>query len=178
MAAHSSDSELLRLLAQPADRSRNIKTKTSAKPILIEEPAPTPSSCPDVIEHLLEAALAHNNLNNFDEALKFLEAASVHVTDAEINSCGEKDKSPAAMPYFSLKMYILMCKGNVSQSRRDDEHSMLYFLEGWQIAKAQEAENWETTFLNAIGTLAYNCGRYEVACMCFHAVCEFRFKVV
>lgn len=47
---------------------------------------PVPSRCPELIEQLLEAALAHHNLGSFEDSLKFLEAARIHLVDADQTS--------------------------------------------------------------------------------------------
>ena len=55
--------------------------KLTSKPVVIGDAVPVPAICPEPVEQLLQAALAHHNLGSFEEALKFLEAARMQLED-------------------------------------------------------------------------------------------------
>jgi hypothetical protein len=57
------------------------KIKLPSKPVVIADALPVPSQCPDSVEQLLEASLAHHNLGSYEESLKFLEAARIQLKD-------------------------------------------------------------------------------------------------
>ena len=141
------------------------------------------------MQQLLEAALAHHNLGSFEEALKFLEASSIQLTDVlyrnkEVLEHRKSIKvylSPALhieTDYFDLEMYILLCKGNVYQSCGDDEQSLLHYMEAFSKAHHRVDKDWEVISFNSIGMLAYFNLRYDVALLCFHTVAIFREAVI
>jgi tetratricopeptide (TPR) repeat protein len=183
------------------DRDRT-STKLTSKPVVIGDAVPVPPICPEPVEQLLQAALAHHNLGSFEEALKFLEAARMQLEDisrrvepaplpvraaddsADEGEDGDKDTTSeadfsapepavASIP-LDLELYVTLCKGNVYQSCGDDEQSLLHYMDGWDRALADADRDWEIVCLNSIGTLAYYSLRYDVALLCFGAVAAYR----
>lgn len=59
------------------------KVRLPSKPVVIGDALPVPAQCPDSVEQLLEASLAHHNLGSFEDSLKFLEAARIQLADIE-----------------------------------------------------------------------------------------------
>lgn len=78
-----SGSEALELLAAPSDEINEVRQKLSSKPVVIGDAVPVPTTCPEVVEQLLQAALAHHNLGSFEESLKFLEASRLQLLEIE-----------------------------------------------------------------------------------------------
>ena len=196
------EAEVLAIIASAGDESNGHshsadgKVRLSAKPVVIGDALPIPQKCPDLVQQLLEAALAHHNLGSFEEALKFLEAANIQLIDIEFRS---RDKEPDVRTkmskaaasaaaaeqvlanqamYFDLQMYIVLCKGNVYQSCGDDEQSMLHFMEGLSKAEVKKDKDWEMICINSIGLLAFYNLRYDVAAICFNALSEYRQTVI
>jgi hypothetical protein len=175
-------SHVLQLLSMPGEETLDVKARLPSKPVVIGDALPIPADCPDTVDQLLEAALAHHNLGSFEESLKFLEAARVQLseilqslkqssTEEQINDLKRVNS------YFDVLQYITICKGNVYQSCGDDEQSLIQYMEGWSKAKSNKDQDWEIVFINAIGMLAFFTLRYEVALLCFHCVREYREKV-
>jgi hypothetical protein len=68
--------------APPIDEAGDrAAAKLSSKPVVIGDAVPVPAVCPEPVEQLLQAALAHHNLGSYEEALKFLEAARMQLED-------------------------------------------------------------------------------------------------
>jgi len=70
--------------ANPAEEGQSTErnsSKLSSKPVVIGDAVPVPAICPEPVEQLLQAALAHHNLGSFEESLKFLEAAHMQLED-------------------------------------------------------------------------------------------------
>jgi len=65
-------------------RSAGPSMKYASKPVVIGDALPVPNECPEDIEQLLEAALAHHNLGSYEESLKFLEAARLQIEEVQI----------------------------------------------------------------------------------------------
>lgn len=187
-----SGSEIVALLASTSLEERlESRSRLSSKPVVIGDAVPVPSVCPEPVEQLLQAALAHHNLGNFEESLKFMEAARMQLEDfvrrvvlqkrrEEALKLGEDvghppvtDTAPAEIP-FDLELYVTLCKGNVYQSCGDDEQSLLHYLDGWERASSKGEKDWEIVCLNSIGMLAYYSLRYDVALLCFAAVAAYR----
>eukprot|EP01038_Epipyxis_sp_PR26KG_P008099 gene8099-10970_t len=195
------DLSVLQLLSEPSDELLELKARLPSKPVVIGDAVPIPTECPESVEQLLEAALAHHNLGSFEESLKFLEAARVQMADIEFRKKEIESKtnkinstvtgivinqdphsnnnnhflSPNSMP-LDMEMYITLCKGNVYQSCGDDEQALLHYMDGWAKARDHKDEDWEVISLNSIGLLAYYNLRYDVALICFHRVRSFRSK--
>lgn len=178
----SPDSEVLALLSSPKDDILDSKVRLQSKPVVIADALPVPAQCPDSVEQLLEASLAHHNLGSFEESLKFLEAARVQLNDIhqrfiEYEKVHGQQNPESKLMFIDLEMYITLCKGNVYQSCGDDEQSLLNYMDGWAIAKNNCDNDWEIICLNSIGMLAYYNLRYDVSILCFHAVVNFRQSV-
>jgi hypothetical protein len=62
-----SDAPILSLLSKSSDEFPDGKVKLPSKPVVIFDAVPIPSCCPETVEQLLEAALAHHNLSSFEE---------------------------------------------------------------------------------------------------------------
>lgn len=151
--------------------------KMSGKPVVISDTLPVPKNCPEIIEQLLQAALAHHNLGNYEEALNFLEASKMQMsvlgllrTGTDNNNAGIAASSEA----FDLELYITLCRGNIYQSSGDDEQSLSTYMEGLSTARKAKDRDWESICLNCIGVLAYYSVRYEVALLCFCVVSKYR----
>ena len=178
-------SEVLVLLASPPDEVLDTKVRLPTKPVVIGDALPVPAQCPLEIEQLLEAALAHHNLGSYEDSLKFLEAAHIHVVDLDQHRKADPHRKPPnaeqlkAMDTMTLdmEMYITLCKGNVYQSCGDDEQSLLTYMEGWTRASTKNDLDWEVIAINAIGILAYYNLRFDVALLCFHLVGNYRVDV-
>lgn len=187
-----SGSEIVALLASTSLEERfESRSRLSSKPVVIGDAVPVPSVCPEPVEQLLQAALAHHNLGNFEESLKFMEAARMQLEDLEKRLAMQKrreealklgeevghspvlDIAPAEIP-LDLEMYVTLCKGNVYQSCGDDEQSLLHYLDGLERASSKGEKDWEIVCLNSIGMLAYYSLRYDVALLCFAAVAAYR----
>lgn len=185
------DSEIVALLSTPKEDIVDTKIRLPSKPVVIGDALPVPSLCPETVEQLLEASLAHHNLGSFEESLKFLEAGRIQLADIErrlrdkekIQSNTQatlntvltaEEEAENKLMYMDLDMYITLCKGNVYQSCGDDEQSLLHYLEGWTTAKKNNDKDWEIISLNSIGMLAYYNLRYDVSLLCFHAVVQYR----
>ena len=199
------DSEVLALLSAPREGGEVVESKVRlpSKPVVIGDALPVPALCPDSVEQLLEASLAHHNLGAFEDSLKFLEAARIQLADIEHRTAEAEERSMALhgagsssnmmnagsdkkqqqhsserkLMYMDLDMYITLCKGNVYQSCGDDEQSLLHFMDGWAAAVHAQDRDWEVICLNSIGMLAYYNLRYDVALLCFHAVVNYRSSV-
>ena len=79
-----SGSDVLALLsaaAPPDEAGDRAAAKLASKPVVIGDAVPVPAICPEPVEQLLQAALAHHNLGSYEEALKFLEAARMQLED-------------------------------------------------------------------------------------------------
>ena len=194
-------SDVLAMLSNNSldDGANESKNKLTSKPVVIGDAVPVPAICPEPVEQLLQAALAHHNLGSFEEALKFMEASRMQLEDiaarlqanaAGVEEGGEnndekepvekedivpQDVTDSGIP-LDLELYITVCKGNVYQSCGDDEQSLLHYLDGWDRAVAQEDKDWEVVCLNSIGMLAYYSLRYDVALLCFASVAIYRAK--
>jgi hypothetical protein len=167
------------LLTGPKEEILDTKAKLPTKPVVICDALPIPLNCPETIDQLLEASLAHHNLGSFDEALKFIEASRIQLQDiigSELKKGQESEKN-INNKYFDLKMYITMCKGNVYQSCGDDEQSLIQYMDGYTRATLQKDYDWEIICLNSIGVLAFFNIRYDISLLCFHLVYEYREKV-
>mgnify|MGYP005991056343 CR=1 FL=1 len=194
----SPDSEVLQLLSTPKEDAVETKVRLPSKPVVIGDALPVPAQCPDSVEQLLEASLAHHNLGSFEDSLKFLEASRIQLADIEQRSTEHEGRGRARttdngpknpeeeedveaperkLLFIDLEMYITLCKGNVYQSCGDDEQSLLHYLEGWAAAAQAKDKDWEIICLNSIGMLAYYNLRYDVAILCFHAVVNYRLVV-
>lgn len=64
--------------------------KYASKPVVIGDALPIPTDCPEEVEQLLEAALAHHNLGSYEESLKFLEASRLQLEEIEVARKGEE----------------------------------------------------------------------------------------
>jgi hypothetical protein len=73
--------QLLNVISTKSDETIDTKSKLPTKPVVICDALPIPSNCPDTIDQLLEAALAHHNLGSFEDSLKFLEASRVQLVE-------------------------------------------------------------------------------------------------
>ncbi len=174
-------SSVLHLLSTPGEEVLDLKSRLPTKPVVIGDALPIPVDCPDTVDQLLEAALAHHNLGSFEESLKFLEAARIQLSEilqgfknsSEVNSSDLQKVNS----YFDVQMYVTVCKGNVYQSCGDDEQSLIHYIDGWSKAKATSDSDWEIVCINSIGMLAFFSLRYEVALLCFHKVHEYREQV-
>lgn len=191
----SPDSEVLTILSAPKEDVLETKVRLPSKPVVIGDALPVPAECPDSVEQLLEASLAHHNLGSFEDSLKFLEAARIQLADIERRTAeaeghhNAQRRSPTPggddepevperkLLFFDLDMYITLCKGNVYQSCGDDEQSLLHFMDGWSQAAHAKDRDWEIICLNSIGMLAYYNLRYDVSILCFHAVVNYRMEV-
>ena len=192
----TSDSPILGLLAALEMDALETKVRLPNKPVVIGDAIPVPQYCPESVQQLLEASLAHHNLGSFEDSLKFLEASRIQLVDdiykvkpvmtgskKEQKESEDRVKGESAS-LFDLDMYIIVCKGNVYQSCGDDEQALLMYMEGWAkaIIKASNdpsvngisSKEWEMVCVNSIGMLAYYNVRYEVAALCFHSVANFR----
>jgi hypothetical protein len=175
------DSAIFQILAEPSGDDMAAletgKARLPTKPIVIGDAVPMPSQCPEMVENLLEAALAHHNLGSFEESLKFLEAARINIVECDRSALAVKT-SPTDITFssvlFDIQMYIILCKGNVYQSCGDDEQSLLHFMEGYSLAISNADKDWEIICLNSIGVLAYYNVRYDIASLCFNSVSLFR----
>lgn len=174
-------SSILQLLSSPGEEILDGKARLPTKPVVIGDALPIPADCPDTVDQLLEAALAHHNLGSFEESLKFLEAARIQLTEILQGYKVSNDIDSADLQkvnsYFDVQMYIAVCKGNVYQSCGDDEQSLIHYMDGWSKAKSTADLDWEIVCINAIGMLAFFSLRYEVALLCFHKVHEYRDQV-
>ncbi|KAJ1427008.1 hypothetical protein B484DRAFT_397353 [Ochromonadaceae sp. CCMP2298] len=174
------DSEVLLLLSAPKEEILDAKVRLPSKPVVIGDALPVPASCPDSVEQLLEASLAHHNLGSFEDSLKFLEAARIQMRDLQNRALQEEkagdkeDARDSKLMYMDLDMYVTLSKGNVYQSCGDDEQSLLNYLEGWAASVNFKDKDWEIICVNAIGMLAYYNLRYDVAILCFNAVVTYR----
>lgn len=173
---------ILMISTNPKDDVDDNKIKLSSKPVVIADALPVPSQCPDSVEQLLEASLAHHNLGSYEESLKFLEAARIQLKDIhqryqEYEKIHGLQNPESKLMFLDLEMYIMLCKGNVYQSCGDDEQSLLNYMDGWSTAKTNQDKDWEIICLNSIGMLAYYNLRYDVALLCFHIVVHFRNEV-
>lgn len=74
-------SDILQMISLPNDENLDAKSRLASKPVVIGDAVPVPAICPEPVEQLLQAALAHHNLGSFEEALKFLEAARMQLED-------------------------------------------------------------------------------------------------
>lgn len=79
--------------------------------------------------------------------------------------------------FLDLRLYLIICKGNVYQSCGDDEQSLVQYLEGFHLAHSFHDYDWEIICLNSIGVLAFFNLRYDVAILCFYLVYEYRERV-
>jgi hypothetical protein len=179
----SPDSEVLLLLSAPKEEVLDsTKQRLPSKPVVIGDALPVPSLCPDSVEALLEASLAHHNMGSFEDSLKFLEAARIQLRELQRRDSvelkpqhGEEEVDlDSKMMYLDLDMYVTLCKGNVYQSCGDDEQSLLHYLDGWAASVNYKDRDWEVICVNAIGMLAYYNLRYDVAILCFNAVVTYR----
>ena len=191
------DKELRSLLStsNQSEECLDAKNRLTSKPVVIGDAVPLPVACPEIVEQLLQAALAHHNLGSFRESLNFLEAARLQLVEIQrrirksrtqrLGAQADDGADAAASPDkdghddskdipTDLSLYILICKGNVYQSCGDDEQSLLQYMEGWSLAKRSCEKDWEIICLNSIGILAYYSLRYEVAFMAFYAVAKYR----
>ena len=187
------NSSLLSSVLPSVDDISGVADKHSSKPVVIGDALPVPASLPRVTQQLLEAALAHHNLGNYAEALKFLDAVraeyiemsfqqqdehslpSIH-NNNNSNNNNSSIRKANELP-LDLDVYILLCQGNVYQSSGDDEQSLLRYMRAWNIARAHADKDWEYVCLNCIGMLAYYSVRFEVALFCFKITCEYREEV-
>ena len=62
------------------------QVRMASKPVVIGDALPIPQKCPEAVQQLLEAALAHHNLGSFEESLKFLEAANIQLVDTRFRA--------------------------------------------------------------------------------------------
>lgn len=163
-----------------------ISNKLASKPVVIGDALPLPAGCPESVEQLLEAALAHHNLGSYDEGLKFLEASRVQLLSLEKQLVDSKNKAGGNMNETNIEdlhlplpldMYIRICKGNVYQSCGDDENSLLQYFECLSLANDAQDIEWEMICINNIGMLAYYNMKYETALKCFTRVVTFREQV-
>jgi tetratricopeptide (TPR) repeat protein len=171
-------SSVLQLLSTPGEEVVDGKTRLPTKPVVIGDALPIPVDCPDTVDQLLEAALAHHNLGSFEESLKFLEAARIQLSEIiqGYKTSNDIDNSDLQKvnSYFDVQMYITICKGNVYQSCGDDEQSLINYMEGWSKSKGTGDTDWEIVCINSIGMLAFFSLRYEVALLCFSKVYGYR----
>jgi len=191
LAITAPDANVLALLSAPKDEVLETKVRLPSKPVVIGDALPVPAMCPDSVEQLLEAALAHHNLGGFEDSLKFLEAARIQLSEVESRTKEQEEKEKDRVPsgggmdreaqkqenrlmYMDLEMYITLCKGNVYQSCGDDEQSLLQYMDGWGLAEKYEDKDWQIICVNSIGMLAYYNLRYDVAILCFSAVVSYR----
>lgn len=73
------------LPVESPEEMHSAKRNLLNKPVVIGDAIPVPSTgeCPESVEQMLQAALAHHNLGNFEESLKFLEASRVQLFSHE-----------------------------------------------------------------------------------------------
>jgi hypothetical protein len=90
------DSEVLQLLSAPKEDVMETKVRLPSKPVVIGDALPVPAECPDSVEQLLEASLAHHNLGSFEDSLKFLEAARIQLADIEARSAEAEGRTRPA----------------------------------------------------------------------------------
>ena len=168
--------------------------KLTSKPVVIGDALSLPDNCPETVEQLFEAALAHHNLGCFEEALKFLEAARVQLIQVQKHALETEKKSSESHQKKSAEdieveeqneillpldfyVYVTICKGNVYQSCGDDENSLLLYFECLKRAISENNQDWEMICINNIGMLAYYNVKYQLALKCFSKVANFREKV-
>jgi hypothetical protein len=185
MPGNDSSSETARLLSAPKDTSSvEMRVRLPSRPVVIDDALPMPTLCPDSVEQLLEASLAHHNLGNHDDSLKFLEAARMQLDETEMRFAAadptmqlldrDQQERESRLLYKDAEMYVTLCTGNVCQSCGDDEQSLLHMMHGWVAACEFEDKDWEAVCVNSIGMLAYHHMRYDTAALCFNAVEHFR----
>lgn len=177
------DDPLLQTAQTGIGEVAEVKAKLPSKPVVIGDAIPIPSVCPQEVQQLLEAALAHHNLGSYEESLKFLEASSIQLTDIQYRSkeiadqqrkSSSRTTTTTTTDFFDLEMYIVLCKGNVYQSCGDDEQSLLHYLEAFSKAGYRSDKEWELISLSCVGLLAYFNLRFDVSLLCFRSVALFR----
>ena len=90
-------SEVVALLASTSlEEKLETRARLSSKPVVIGDAVPVPSVCPEPVEQLLQAALAHHNLGSFEESLKFMEAARMQIEDIERRAALQRKRAAAA----------------------------------------------------------------------------------
>lgn len=78
-------SDVLAMMSLPNDIV-DAKSRLTSKPVVIGDAVPVPAICPEPVEQLLQASLAHHNLGSFEEALKFIEAARMQLEDLSLKA--------------------------------------------------------------------------------------------
>lgn len=90
-------SEVVAMLASTSlEEKLETRARLSSKPVVIGDAVPVPSVCPEPVEQLLQAALAHHNLGSFEESLKFMEAARMQIEDIQRRAALQKKRVAAA----------------------------------------------------------------------------------
>ena len=69
--------------------------RLASKPVVIGDAVPVPPICPEPVEQLLQAALAHHNLGSYEESLKFLEASRMQLEDLSRKVLTAPEEEPA-----------------------------------------------------------------------------------
>ena len=55
-------SDILSMISLPNDENLDAKSRLASKPVVIGDAVPVPAICPEPVEQLLQAALAHHNI--------------------------------------------------------------------------------------------------------------------
>jgi hypothetical protein len=119
------NSEVLQLLTAPKeDLPPESRARLPSKPVVIGDALPVPAMCPDSVEQLLEAALAHHNLGSFEDSLKFLEAARIQLVDIERRNAEADGKAHPHhhSPSAAASPTPHSPKPNAHDDEDDDEH--------------------------------------------------------
>jgi hypothetical protein len=83
-------SDVLAMITLPNDDTVDVRSRLSSKPVVIGDAVPVPAICPEPVEQLLQASLAHHNLGSFEEALKFIEAARMQLEDLSLRAADSR----------------------------------------------------------------------------------------
>ena len=84
------DSDVTAFIARQSDEvALDPKSRLTSKPVVIGDAVPVPEDCPESVEQLLQAALAHHNLGSFEEALHGYFTSEKADLEKSINDTGD-----------------------------------------------------------------------------------------
>lgn len=155
------------------ENARSTNTSCLSNPTAIADSIPIPLNLSDIITQLLRASTANHNLGNYEDALKFIEAARIQMLEEKKINGPENTQSSHEV----ASMYFAFTKGNIYQSCCDDEQSLIQYLSCLNTAKYNQNSDWISITLNSIGILAYYSKRFEIALNCFIYAVNYRHKV-
>jgi tetratricopeptide (TPR) repeat protein len=156
--------------------SENLEIESSSRvesAVAVLDTIPSPNYLMENIATLIDNSLAYCNVGDYEEALRYLDAAKLQYK----SSARSADPSQTTNEQLDFDLFLAMSKGNIYQHSGDDNQALVEFRAVLMNALDRDDQDWITISLNAIGVIAYYNCRLDVAVTCFKVAIALRLEV-